>query len=278
MSLMILWCTLFDALAADPAPSAISITKFEDIEPALPPPTATKWNPEPLVAGINASTFAFTPKHYYTLVDRGGVNADVLKAVAAKAAVFYDPNAKPLAEQARLARQGAAKSNISIGPDNFVEVLEFFNDAKNDLAAADASVGKATPQGANETIHLYERRMRTRDENLVKAKGPIEGRVDNATFTVILPATVVEQGGCKRSVSTVDLNEVPFDLFRTTMGAVSSTAKLTLTGATNLETAQFSIEGSRRFEAIGRCGTTGATLRLTMSRTFDGKWSGTGAF
>jgi hypothetical protein len=277
LSLLILWwCGLVSAVAADAAP--ITISKFEDIVPLLPPPGASKWDPAPLVAGIGASTFPFTPKHYYALVDRGNVHPDVVKAVAAKAAVFYDPNAKPLAVIAQNARQTASPSTITLGQSNFVELFEFFNDVKNDLAAAEAAAGPNTPQGASENANIYERRVRTREEKLVAAKGPIEGKVDRTTFVVDLPASVLDQGGCKRSVATVDLDELSFDLFRTAMGTVAPVAKVTLTGSTNLETAQFTIEGSRRFEAIGRCGTTGTKLKMSMSRTWDGKWAGSGAF
>ena len=172
----------------------------------------------------------------------------------------------------------AGKSTIALGPSNFVELFEFFNDTKNDLAAAEASVGKVTPQGPTETINLYERRMRTREENLIKAKGPIEGRIDHTTFTVDLPAVVTERDGCSRSVATADMSELPFDLFRGAMGTVAAAAKLSMSGSTNIETAQFTIEGARRFEAIGRCGTTGTKLKLTMSRSWDGKWTGAGGF
>jgi hypothetical protein len=279
LSLLVLWwCSLVSAVAADAAATSITISKFEDIAPLLPPPGASKWDPAPLVAGIGASTFTFTPKHYYALVDRGNVHPDVVKAVAAKAAVFYDPSAKPLPTQAQTARQSAPASTVPLNQGNFVELFEFFNDVKNDLAAAESSAGSTAPQSASESINAYERRVRTRDEKLVALKGPIEGKVDKTTFVVDLPASVVEQGGCKRSVSSVTLDELSFDLFRTAMGTVAPTARVSVGGSTNIETAQFSIEGSRRFEVIGRCGTTGTKLHLSMSRTWDGKWTGQGGF
>ena len=174
----LVWSLVGAAWAQD-----LVITKFEDILPLLPPPDATKWDPKPLVDAIGKSTFAFTPNHYYTLVDRAA-NTEVVKIVAAKAAVYYDPKALPIDVQAANARRGQPKATIPLGTSNFVELFEFFNDVKNDSDAATAQIGPAAPRGPDESANLYERRIRARQEQLVKATGPFEGRIEATTFQV----------------------------------------------------------------------------------------------
>ncbi|MEQ1507864.1 MAG: hypothetical protein ABMB14_36890, partial [Myxococcota bacterium] len=260
-----------------PAPTGITITRPEDIYAKLPPPGATQWDSAPLVAGVTASTFPFTPKHYYDLLDHE-VPPEILRVVAAKAAVFYDPNALPLPRIAANARRGAPKSTVQLDAAHFVVLFEFFNDAKNDLAEADTRVGPLAPRGPSETVNLYERRVRARDEALAKARGPVEGRIEGTTFMVDLPATVAETGGCKRSVATADMSAIAFELFRGALGTIATTAAVKTPNSPTIEAARFTLENPRRFEVIGRCGTTGTKLRMTLTRTFDGTWSGQGGF
>ena len=255
----------------------LTVAKFEDILAALPPPGATKWDPAPLVGAIGRSTFAFTPKHYYALVD-ASANAEVTKAVAARAAVFYDPKALPMDTQIANARRGQPKSTIAIGPGNFVELFELFNDVKNDIDAAAAKVGPSAPQGPTESVNLYERRVRTWEEQLVKVKGPLEGRIEATTFQVTLPATVVDRDGCKRSVASVDMTAIEIGLFRTGMGTIATSAPVECRSCPTIETARFTLENPRRFEVLGRCGTTGNKLSLTMNRAAAGAWTGVGGF
>ncbi|MEZ5247637.1 MAG: hypothetical protein R2707_21300, partial [Acidimicrobiales bacterium] len=47
---------------------------------------------------------------------------------------------------------------------------------------------------------------------------------------------------------------------------------------TSLDSARFTLESPKRFEAVGRCGTTGTKLTMTLHRTWDGKWDGQGGF
>jgi hypothetical protein len=253
------------------------VAKYEDIPPLLPPKDATRWDPAPLVAAIGKSTFPFTPNHYYALLDLGA-NAEVLKIVAAKAAVFYDPKALPIAELARNARAGQPKATIPIGSGNFVELFEFFNDVKNDIDGAVARIGPAAPRGPSESSSLYERRIRGRQEDLVRAVGPFEGRAEATTFQVTLPATVQERDGCKRSVASVDMTDIEIALFRTGMGTIATVAPVQCRSCPTVETVRFTLENPRRFEAIGRCGTTGSKLSLAMNRSADGTWTGLGGF
>lgn len=253
------------------------VTKFEDIGPLLPPEGATKWDPAPLVAAIGRSTFAFTPNHYYALVDRGA-NAEVVKIVAAKAAVFYDPKAQPISVQAANARRGQPAVTMAIGATDFVELFEFLNDAKNDTDEVLARIGPAAPRGPSESSNLYERRIRARQEDLVRALGPIEGRIEATTFQVTLPATVQDRDGCRRPVSTVDMTEIEIALFRTGMGTIATVAPVVCRSCPTLDTVRFTLENPRRFEAVGRCGATGTKLSLSMNRKADGTWTGLGGF
>lgn len=266
------------ARAQEPKPApALTVDSLADIYAALPPEGAKNWDSAPLVDAIGKSAHVFTPNDYYEVLDKQLI-PEIVKVVAAKAAVFYDANALPLDAIAAKARLGQTKTTIQIGAGNFVEVLEFFNDVKNDLVAAETRVGAATARGTTESQNAYERRIRTRAEALAKAKGPVEGRVEATTFQVELPATATELDGCKRSVAQFDASGLPFELFRTTFGTTATNAVVDTKGSTTIEQARFTLENPRRFEVVGRCGTTGTKLRMTLNRTYDGKWRGQGGF
>lgn len=260
------------ALAED-----LVILSVADIYPLMPPPGAKHWDPAPVVAAVQASPTAFTPKDVYALVD-AEVHPEVIKAVAARAALFYDPKWRPLAAQAADARRGQPATTVTVDEKNFVELFEFFNDAKNEITAAEARVGALGTRRDDESQSMFERRSRAHQEALVKARGPFEGRIEATTFSVSLPATVVERDGCKRSVASIPLEAVSFDLFRTGMGTRAASNPVTLVGTPTVDSAQFTTESPRRFEAVGRCGTTGTRLRMTLKRTWDGQWSGSGGF
>lgn len=267
------------AAAQSPAPSGIVINKLADIYPALPPAGARSWDPNPLIAAIKASPATFTPKDVYELIDRK-VRPDVITPVAAKAGLFFDPNSMlALSDQQARARGGAMKQTLTLDHTSFVQLFEFFQDAKNDLDAAEARVGPLQPQQGNETQNLYERRARAHQEQVVRARGPIEGRVQGATFVVTLPAAQAERDGCARAVAAWDANPVSFDLFRLAMGTTkASGVPVTLASSPTVEKAQFTLENPRRFEIVGRCGTAGSKGRITMTRTPEGAWTGSASF
>lgn len=268
--------TLTFAQAPAPAPGPV-INRVEDIWPLLPPPGTKTWNPQPVVDAVNASPHVFTPKDYYACVDHA-VPADITKAVAARAAVFYDPSALPLTTLAANARRGQPAQTIPVGASDFTVLFEFFNDVQNDLTEAESHAPPDTPQAPSESQSMYERRMRARDEALVQARGPFEGRIEATTFQVDLPASVVDKDGCKRSYAVVDMSVIPIDLFRVGMGTRATTAIVDTRSSATVETARFTVENPRRFEVVGRCGTTGTKAHLTMKRTYDGKWSAQGGF
>jgi hypothetical protein len=253
------------------------IRKFEDIFPLLPPEGAKRWDPQPLAQAIGKSEFQFTPNHYYELLDKH-VHPDITKIVSARAGLFYDPNALALDQQQQRARQGHTPSTIPVTASNFLELFEFFNDRKNEFDAAEAKVGPLAPQGSSETTSAYERRARTRLESLVKARGPSEGEIDATSFALDLPAGVVERDGCKRSVTSMDMSEITLDLFRAAAGTTATNSPISVAGSSTVESARFTLEAPKRFEVVGRCGTTATKLRMTVHRTWDGHWSGQGGF
>ena len=265
------------AVAEEPEDKGIVIATFDDIFPKLPPEGARQWDPAPLVEAIGRSEFTFTPNHYYELLDKR-VHPEVVKMVCAKAAVFCDPNALPLDEIEARARAGQTPVTKSLTQSNFVELFEFFNDVKNDLDRAEANVGPLAPMGRSESVSVYERRARTRLERLAKARGPAEGRVEATTFQLSLPAAPADRDGCMRSVATVDVSNLTLDLFRTAAGSTATHNTVAVRGSSTIDAARFTIENPKRFEVLGRCGTTGKTLRMTLNRTWDGSWSGSGGF
>ena len=273
----LLWLSILTSAApAEDGDGGIVITKLEDIYPLLPPEGATKWDPAPVVEAVKASDFEFTPKHAYELIDRE-VHPEIVQMVCAKAALFYDPTWKPLHVTAADARRGQPAETLSLTESSFVRLFEFFNDAQNDIAAAEGRVGPLTAQQASESGSMFERRKRKRDEDLARARGPHHGRIEATTFDLTFGATTAERGGCSRAVSEVDLSSLSFDLFRLGMG-VRDVSNAVAVKSSSIESARFTTESPRRFEVLGRCGTKGSRLRLTMARTHDGQWSGSGTF
>ncbi|MCA9492076.1 MAG: hypothetical protein KC621_19220 [Myxococcales bacterium] len=257
----------------------IVIEKVGDIYPILPPPGATRWDPNPLIEAIKASTGTFTPKDVYELIDHE-VRPDVVSAVAAKAALFYDKNNMvSLTVQQQRARGGAMKQTVTLDDNNFAQLFQTFSDHRDAIAGADARVGALGDRRSDESQSMYERRARARDEQLVKVRGPFEGRIANTTFTITLPATVQERDGCSRAVAAWNANAIDFDLFRYTMGTTrAASATVALTQSPSIDKAWFVIDAQRRFEVLGKCGTTGSKAKVTMTRTPEGAWSGSAGF
>ncbi|MCB9685078.1 MAG: hypothetical protein H6738_07355 [Alphaproteobacteria bacterium] len=274
----VLLLSLLCAAHAEDTPGIV-IEKVGDIYPVLPPPGATRWNPQPLLDAIKASTGTFTPKDVYELIDHE-VRPDVVSAVAAKAALFYDPNNMvALSVQQQRARGGAMKQTVTLDGTNFAQLFETFSDYRNELTAADGRVAALGERRADESQSMYERRARAREEQLVKVRGPFEGRIGSTTFVITLPATVEERDGCSRAVAAWNANAIDFDLFRFTMGTTrAASANVALSQSPSIDKAWFVIDAQRRFEVLGKCGTTGSKAKVTMSRTPEGAWSGTAGF
>jgi hypothetical protein len=135
--LLVLAFLLFPGIA-----SALTIEEVNGMLDAKKPPAE-------VVTAINASTDVWLPRHLYTLLDRKAP-ADVLKAMAAKSAVFYDgTNLTSL--DAQWAKQIGAvpKQTIEIKlPEDWAKFFEFYAAVKKESDAARARAG-ARPTAPN---------------------------------------------------------------------------------------------------------------------------------
>ncbi len=260
------------AVAQDDAP--IVIDRVRDIYPLLPPEDARRWDPAPVVEAIEASDGTFTPADVYALVDRRAP-APIIEAVSHKASLFYDPSWRPLDEQRIAARIPQPAQTLTLTASDFVILFEFFNDVKNDIAAAETALGSLR-RGPSETDSLFERRSRQHTEERIRATGLHEARIASTTFAITLPASTQTLDGCARPVASVDLSALDFDLYRTGVGTRSVRNAIALRSS-SIESARFDTNNGARFEVLGRCGGSGRKATLSISRTHDGAWSGTGS-
>lgn len=252
----------------------IVINRVRDIYPLLPPPDARHWDPTPVVEAIEQSSGTFTPADAYALVDREAP-PEIIEAMSHRAALFYDPSWRSLDAQRIAARTPQPPQTISVGQGDFAVLFEFFNDVKNDIAQEEAALGPLQ-RGPSETDSLFERRSRKHTEDLIRATGPHEARIEATTFNITLPASTQQRDGCSRAVASVDLSALDFELFRLGMGVRSAYNDVKLRSST-IESARFDTRSGGRFEALGRCGSTGKQAKLSLTRTHDGVWSGTGS-
>jgi hypothetical protein len=276
--LLTLWLLLGVGFAQDEAPATggIEIRRLADIYALLPPPGAKKWEPSKVVAAVEASTMRFSPKHVYELIDKE-VPQPIIQAVANKCGLFYDGTHKPLQVQAAEARAGAAAETLSLDGTSFPTMYSWFDGIFKEIHAAEEALGIPKMKGANETDALYERRQRTWEEERVKQLGPMEGRIQAATFQIDVPATTKNAGGCDRPVAVGDATTVDFDLFRQVAGGRLSETPVQL-ASHSVEKAFFAVAPVRGLVVYGRCGAKGSSATLTLKRSAEGAWSGSGDF
>jgi len=261
------------ALAQD-APAGIEIRRLGDIYPHLPPPGATRWSPDKLVAAVDASSIRWSPNDVYELIDKE-VPQPVIKVVAGKVGLFYDGSQLPLHVQAEKARQGAPAETVTVNEANFGDFFAWFEKAFAEVEAAEEQVGlPMRKQG--ETESQYERALRAADEERVRLVGPHEGRIQMATFQLSLPATIQNKDGCERPVAVGDASSVDFNLFRETMGTRLTETLVQITSR-SVDKLAFTVTPRSLF-AMGRCGAKGSRLEMTMKRSADGAWTGNGDF
>ncbi len=253
----------------------IEIRRIGDIYPHLPPPGATRWTPDKLVAAIDASSVRWSPRHVYELIDKE-VPQPVIKAVASKCGLFYDGSQLPLSVQAQNSRQGAPAETVAVNEGNAADFFGWFEKVFADVEAAEGQV-EVTMRKPNETEDQYERRERANEEERVRLIGPHEGRIQMATFELSLPATVQNRDGCERPVATLDASSVDFNLFRDVMGTRLTETLVQITSR-SVDKMAFSVAPNRELFAIGRCGAKGSRLEMTLKRSAEGAWTGNGDF
>jgi len=268
-------CLFALALAEEPAESSIEINRVADIYPHLPPPGARRWDPSELVAAVKASDRRWSPNDVYELIDRQA-HEEVIKAVASEVGLFYDGSQKPLQDIAAEARAGAPAETVVVDGD-IGALFDWFDGVFAERAKLEEQVGIPNMKGANETQHQYERRMRAHEEKRVATVGPVEGKIQAATFEVTLPAATANVGGCERPVAVGDASSVDFDRFREVAGTRQAETLVQLTSH-SIEKLMFAVAPKRRLEAWGRCGRSGSTLKVTMKRSADGAWTANGDF
>lgn len=275
MTLASAWLLISLALAADAPGSGIEIHSTADIYPHLPPPGATRWDPAKLIAAVDASTRRWEPDDVYELIDRE-VPPDIIKVVAGKVGLFYDGSQQPLATLAADARKGAPAETVEVNGD-VSPLFTWFQGVFKERSAAEDALGVPSMKGSNETAHQYQRRMRDYEESRVKAVGPVEGRMQAASFHVVLPATTANVGGCDRPVAIGDASTVEFDLFREVAGTRMPETVVNL-ASHSVEKMVFAVAPQRRIEAQGRCDRSATTLDVVMKRSAEGQWTASGDF
>ena len=271
---LLVW--LQTAQAQDPAPTGLEINRLADIYAALPPPGAKKWEPSKLVAAVEASTMRFSPRHVYELIDKE-VPQPVIKAVANKVGLFYDGSQLPLHVQAANARSGAPATTVEVSDADAGAMFDWFTAVFKDMDSAEEKLGVPATKGANETDALYEKRERAWEEDRVRQLGPHEGKIQAASFHLVLSATVQNVDGCDRPVASLDASSVDFDLFRRVAGTRLSDTPVQL-ASHSVDRMLFSVAPQRRVWAMGRCGARSAKLDVTMKRSAEGAWTAAGDF
>ena len=276
VALIVLTWSAFAAPAfAQEASEGIEIRRVGDIYPHLPPPGATRWTPDKLVAAIEASSVRWSPADVYELIDKE-VPQPVIKAVAAKCGLFYDGSQLPLQVQAQKAREGAPAETVPVGEDNVGAFFGWFEQVFADIEKAEEQV-PVTMRKPNETQDQYERRQRANEEQRIRLVGPHEGRIQMATFELSIPATVAEREGCVRPVASLDASAVDFDLFREVMGTRLTETLVQITSH-SVDKMAFSVAPRRELYALGRCGAKASRLEMTLKRSADRVWTGNGDF
>jgi hypothetical protein len=269
------------------APLGAYAGTYEDVLAMLDKPDT---KPVDVVAAINASTDKWLPHHVYALIDRHAPR-EVIGAVAAKAAVFYDGSQLSLDDQGAATRAAVPPEVVPVhSADDLVMIFEFFNDVKNEIDAAKASAGPKPTQNAGEMEAVFDKRARAFDESVVAAIAPSEGKIDATTWAVELPAALgaPDAKGCQKVELLADLPSVGYLLFRTAMGGNLVLYDVTFPKPITVEKLQWGGENSRRLQGTSWpiCDPTalatlssGVKFKGTLHRThLGGDWTGTGEF
>lgn len=209
---MLAWTLLAAAAwAADP----LVVTHIDDVHRLVREGAV----PHEIAAAVGTSSYGFLPRHAYALLD-ARAPADVVRAVHAKAGVYWDASLKPLADVQAAARMGAPTVTHVIESGNLLGVFEILGAAAADRERVLASLGAKPTRQAGETDYAFDQRARTWALAQAKALGPVEGRLEAITFELRLPAVYgpVEPDGCLIVTAIVDVHAVAFFDFRNAMG------------------------------------------------------------
>lgn len=276
----ILAALLFPAIA-----SALTIEEVNGMIDAKKPPAE-------VVTAINASTDVWLPRHFYAVLDRKAP-PDVVKAMAAKAAVFYDgTNLTSLDSQWAKQIGAVPKQTIEIKtPEDWTKFFEFYGAVKKESDAAKAKAGaRPTAPNAGENDAAFDKRQRAYDEALIVAMGPVDGKIDQTTFKIVQKVKPGAFNGTdcyEPATVTFDLSAPTFDVWRVAMGKAGANPLVATNPdkKSNIAVAQFVADGAaRRFEVTTKklcpyeyaddLPSHGTRLELELKRTRKGDdWS-----
>ncbi len=241
-----------------------------------------------IIEVVHQNKGAWLPRDVYTLIDKQAP-ADVIKAVAAHAVVFYDGTSpKSLDAIAVEARAGRAPQTVRA--DDPIAMFEWFADVKADSDAMRKSVPPVDPQKPGETPAQFDVRKRMWDEDLVRALAPVDGKIDTTTFLMDMPATfAADAKNCAVGSARVTLDAVNYFTFRTAMGSTLAKVPIAPKKSRSIAGGEFVNSGDAKYLVVTSkpvCGEPGAGLiasggkaKLQLARTSKGgDWTAAGEF
>lgn len=238
---------------------------------------------------ITKSTDPWLPHDVYALIDRRAP-VEITKAAAGKAAMFYDgKNLLPMDDLWKREIATVPPQTIDIKSDaEFSKIFEFFDSIKAESDAAKKGAGAKPTKNASETDNTFDKRARAADEQLVGILGPIEGKIDQTTFSIEVPLKLGAYDGSRcwgAPTYHVDLSSQPFQSWRNTNGTKGDQVVVLDKKSTNVASVKwigttpygFDVVGKSLcpYEYAGELGGQGVKLKLTMKRTRKGEdWTG----
>jgi len=247
-----------------------------------------------VVKEIKESKDIFLPRHVYAMIDRE-VSKEIIQAIAAKAAIFYNGTQLSLQDQREKAYAEVPTQTISIRSDaDWGKFFEFFDAVK---AEADVAKTKVDPvkQNTGEADAVYDKRARAYEEMVIYNVAPIEGRIKATTFDIEVPATLEAydaNAGCyPAAIVNVDLNSYAYQSWRAAMGGALTLSGVTIDKKSETTVVSIAFNGGnpRRLEAKSRricpyenqaqLAKDGVKLKMQIKRTPKGQdWTGTAVF
>jgi len=212
------------------------------------------------------------------------VPEDVLKAMAARTSIFFDPQQiQSLSAYASGYRAGQPQKQFSVGAGGLTEVMTWFKGLEDQRQALVDGVPGPPPQGADELDHAYDLRMRGHQKELARLTGPIDGQIESTTLVLKLPVVAGAHDGSCGVLTVEEVAAVDFFTFRGGMGVTDRKNPITLESR-SVAGALFQTSPSRALAATSHkvcvpssqwAGTAkSASLRGELRRSANGKWSG----
>lgn len=246
-----------------------------------------------VVKEIKESKDIFLPRHAYAMIDRE-VSKEIIQAVAAKAAIFYNGTQLSLEDQREKAYAAVPAQTIALKGTDFTKFFEFFDAVKAEVDGAKSKLSPVT-QNTGEADAVFDKRQRAYDESVIYVMGPIEGKIKATTFDIEVPATLEEydsNAGCyPAAVVNVSFDSASFQSWRNAMGGALTMSPVTIDKKSETTVVSIGFNGgtprrleakSRRicpYEAPEQLVRDGVKLKMQIKRTPKGQdWTGTAIF